>query len=479
MKVTDVLDSQFELWELVATGGMGQVFKARDRQTGAYIAIKTLLPQFASDPTAADELRREVKLSQRLQHPNIVRVHEYRVADHVPFIVMEFVEGRPLNYFQVEQPNRRLPEPVFRAFADQILDAVGFAHQAHVVHRDLKPANIMVQPSRQLKLLDFGIAAALKATYTRITGHSSGLTIQYASPEQINGEDPAPSMDIYSLGCVFFEMLAGKPPFHQGEILHQHLTKQPPQMADVSLELNAVVQACLKKHPDERPRSILELKAMLAGNQTVRVSRPAAPKPASRVGTATEQRSENAGMPSGTTAGGMTSATSLRPATTSSRPRATDPPVTRTSGPSLTPFLLIGVAAVLGIVWLIVASSGSDSRNRTPSPSYTPPPTAAVPQPEHKPPPAAYEPVNQRPAELPAQSFAPPEPQGPSPAEIRAEVERHLERGRNAHADGDYEAARAAFRRALALDATNKAARAGIERANRAEKAEAELLNKR
>jgi len=142
-------------------------------------------------------------------------------------------------------------------------------------------------PDGRLKIMDFGIAAAIKATYTRLTGHSSGLTIQYSSPEQINGENPSPSMDIYSLGCVFYEMLCGHPPFYQGEILHQQLNRTPDPVPGVAPALSNTVMACLVKDASQRPQSAAEVRALFAGGQTVRLRPAPMGKPATKPGSGT------------------------------------------------------------------------------------------------------------------------------------------------------------------------------------------------
>ena len=280
MKVGELIGGRFELRQVLGEGGMGQVFKAWDTELERFVAIKTLLTQFLSDPAALDEMKQEVRISQRLNHPAIVAVYDYRVHERTPYIIMEFVDGVPLHHHLFRQPQRKLDEPAVLALVDLILAGVGYAHERGVVHRDLKPANIMVQSAGGVKLMDFGIAAAIKATYTRVTGRTSGLTIQYSSPEQINGEAPSASMDIYSLGCVLYEMLTGHPPFYQGEVLHQQLTRQPPPMPGVSPWLSAVVLACLVKDPKKRLRSIPELRAALTGERTVKVAKQSASGPA-------------------------------------------------------------------------------------------------------------------------------------------------------------------------------------------------------
>ena len=277
MKTGEVIGGRFELRQVLGEGGMGQVFKAWDTELERYVAIKTLLPQFMSDPGALEEMKQEVRISQRLNHPGIVAVYDYRVHDRTPYIIMEFVEGLPLHHYLFRQGTKRLDENAFLVLADLILTAVGYAHERGVIHRDLKPANIMVLPSGGVKLMDFGIAAAVKATYTRITGHTSGLTIQYSSPEQINGEPPSASMDIYALGCVFYEMLTGHPPFYLGEVLHQQLTRPAPPMPGVSAHLNAAVLGCLLKDPKRRFRSVGEIRGFLAGDRTIKLPRKGLP----------------------------------------------------------------------------------------------------------------------------------------------------------------------------------------------------------
>jgi len=275
MNIGEILEHRFELKAILGEGGMGQVFQAWDRELERFVAIKTLLSQFLSDPAAVDDMKREVRTSQQLAHPRIVTVFDYRVHERTPYIVMEYVEGETLNYFVYRQPGHRLGEAGFRPMALAILDAAGYAHSKRVIHRDLKPANIMVRPDGELKLMDFGIAATIKATYTRLTGNSSGLTIQYSSPEQIRGENPAPAMDIYSLGCIFYEMLSGEPPFTRGDVLHQQLTKPAAPIAGVTGRLNEAVLMRLKKGPGQRAAPVGRIRQLLVDGQTVKIARPA------------------------------------------------------------------------------------------------------------------------------------------------------------------------------------------------------------
>jgi serine/threonine-protein kinase len=275
----EVLDRRFELLEVLGEGGMGQVFKARDRELDRPVALKVLLPQMAADPLATSDMKREVRLAQRLSHPCIVAVYDYRLHERTPFIVMEFVAGELLLHHIYAQPGHRLAEPAFRRLAEPIMAAVEYAHQQGVIHRDLKPENIMVTPAGSVKLMDFGIAAAAQVNYTRVTGRTSSLSVAYASPEQINGENPTPSMDIYSLGCVFYAMLAGHPPFYQGEILYQQLTRDPPPIPDVSPALSSVVLNCLVKDPRHRLQSVADVRVGLVSGKVRDLPRPATPPP--------------------------------------------------------------------------------------------------------------------------------------------------------------------------------------------------------
>jgi hypothetical protein len=275
-----ILEARFELRGVLGEGGMGQVYKAHDRELDRFVAVKTLLPQFLSDPVAMEDMKREVRLAQRLSHPNIVAVYDYRVHQRTPYIVMELIEGHSLLEHVFLHAGHRLPEEVFRALAEPIMAGVEYAHMNEVVHRDLKPENIMVTAAGGVKLMDFGIAAVAQANYTRMTGRSSSLSVAYASPEQINGASPVPSMDIYSLGCVFYTMLSGHPPFYQGEILHQQLTREAPAIPDVAAQLNAAVLACLVKDPSRRLRSVSEVRSAIAGNRTTRLARANSGAPA-------------------------------------------------------------------------------------------------------------------------------------------------------------------------------------------------------
>jgi len=253
----DELNGRYRLEALLAVSGMAQLFRARVLGQGRMRVIKTVHPGARVDAGAVDALKREVDLCEQLSHDNIVRVLDFCVSENgEPYIVMEFIEGQPLNEYLQDRGNR-LDEDTFVAFSTQILDAVAYAHKKGVIHRDLKPTNIIVQPHGAVKVLDFGIAAAV--------GDRAGadwLTAEYSSPEQIRQEPAAPSMDIYALGCVFYRLLAGRPPCigTEDEVRAQHLgSNEVEPIPGVSPALNRVILRCLCKDRARRYQSVEEI----------------------------------------------------------------------------------------------------------------------------------------------------------------------------------------------------------------------------
>jgi len=282
MKVGETIEGRYRIERPLGEGGMGKVYLAHDLALDKKVAIKTLLPQTASDIRAVEQLKKEVRLAQDLRHENICGVYHFQPSGDEPFVVMEFIDGEKLTHFIFRQPGHRCDEAIFRRLAAQILAAVEQAHRAGVIHRDLSSGNIMVKGDGAIRVMDFGIAASLKEAQSRATGSEVTVSIHYASPEQINGEAPSVSMDVYSLGCVFYEMLTGQPPFRQGDILHQQLTRQPDAMPGVSPALNQAVLACLVKDRTRRLRSVEEVRAALDGrlpagpilDRTIKIQKP-------------------------------------------------------------------------------------------------------------------------------------------------------------------------------------------------------------
>jgi serine/threonine protein kinase len=177
---------------------------------------------------------------------------------------MEFVEGETLKNFIFRQESHRCDEQAFLKLAKQILAAVAHAHEAGVIHRDLKPQNVMLTASGSVRVMDFGIAANIKETLSRTTSGFIAFSPLYASPEQIQGSHPQISMDMYSLGCMFYEMLTGQPPFCRGNIEYQQLHVEPKPMEGVSSRLNEAILRCLVKDPRKRCRDVQALQEMLS-----------------------------------------------------------------------------------------------------------------------------------------------------------------------------------------------------------------------
>ncbi|WP_157154950.1 MULTISPECIES: Stk1 family PASTA domain-containing Ser/Thr kinase [unclassified Diaminobutyricimonas] len=268
------LAGRYEVGELIGHGGMADVHVGTDSRLGRRVAIKLLKPTLADDPTFRTRFRQEAQAAARMAHPTIVRVFdagEETVTDQngierqLPFIVMEFVDGRLLKDIIAEGPMD--PQEATR-IAEGVLTALEYSHRAGVVHRDIKPGNIMVTPTGQVKVMDFGIARAISDSSATVAQTSVILgTAQYFSPEQARGESVDARTDLYSTGVVLFEMLTGRPPFRGDSpvaVAYQHVSEAPaPPSAynpRVSPAIDAVVLHALAKDRFERFQSAAEFR---------------------------------------------------------------------------------------------------------------------------------------------------------------------------------------------------------------------------
>ena len=255
----------------LGVGGMGVVWRARDAELDEPVALKFLPEVVARDDAAVAELMAETRHARRLTHPNIVRIHQFEREGAMAAVSMEFVDGMTLTNLRLAQPGEVFAVETLAPFVAQLCAALDYAHgQAKIVHRDLKPANILVTRDRVVKVADFGIARSLSDTHTRLTereGDTSG-TLVYMSPQQLSGEDPAASDDIYALGATLYELLTGKPPFHTGDVAWQIRETAPKPvkerlaslgLAPVPAEWADTIQACLAKEPQDRPRAAGEV----------------------------------------------------------------------------------------------------------------------------------------------------------------------------------------------------------------------------
>ncbi|HEY6813217.1 MAG TPA: Stk1 family PASTA domain-containing Ser/Thr kinase, partial [Propionibacteriaceae bacterium] len=275
---------RYELGELLGRGGMAEVRRAVDQRLGRSVAVKQLRTDLATDPTFQARFRREAQSAAGLNHPTIVAVYDTGeevdpvTGVAIPYIVMELVEGSTLR--DVLKDGRKiLPERALE-LTQGVLDALSYSHKAGIVHRDIKPANVMLTSNGGVKVMDFGIARAVADTSATMTQTAAVIgTAQYLSPEQARGETVDSRSDLYSTGCLLYELLVGRPPFvgdSPVSVAYQHVreTPLPPSQLDpeISPEIDAVVLKALAKDRSERYQSAKEMKddisRLLAGQQT-------------------------------------------------------------------------------------------------------------------------------------------------------------------------------------------------------------------
>ncbi|MEQ7129551.1 Stk1 family PASTA domain-containing Ser/Thr kinase, partial [Actinopolymorpha sp. B11F2] len=264
------LGGRYDLGEVLGHGGMAEVRIGIDRRLGRTVAVKTLRADLASDPTFQARFRREAQSAAALNHPSIVAVYDTgeEITDgmNVPYIVMEYVEGRTLRDV-LRESRRILPERALEITAD-VCDALEYSHRAGIVHRDIKPANVMLTPNGDVKVMDFGIARAVADASATMTQTAAVIgTAQYLSPEQARGESVDARSDIYSTGCLLYELLTSRPPFvgdSPVSVAYQHVREEPrpPSMLDpeVSPVADAITLKALQKKPLDRYQSAAEMR---------------------------------------------------------------------------------------------------------------------------------------------------------------------------------------------------------------------------
>ena len=254
---------RYRLESRIATGGMGEVWRATDTSLGRPVAVKVLKSEYADDPLFRSRFETEARHAASLHHPGVASVYDVGesallgAADGSglprPFLVMELVDGQPLS--ALLRGGQPLDPEVVRDLMAQAADAIGAAHRAGIVHRDVKPANLLVTPNRQMKITDFGIARASDGLGLTATGQVMG-TPQYLSPEQARGATATSASDVYSLGVVAFECLAGHRPFDADSPVATalaHLNDPVPDLPpEVPADLAAVVRRAMAKEPDQR-----------------------------------------------------------------------------------------------------------------------------------------------------------------------------------------------------------------------------------
>lgn len=264
-----VLAGRYRLLDKIGEGGAAEVFRARDEKLDRVVAVKLLRPQYVSDETWRKRFSVEAKAAAGLAHPNIIDIYDFgEVPDGSMFIAMQYVEGQNLK--EVLARRGKLPPLEAVAVARQICQALLVAHRSSLIHRDVKPQNIMLDSRDHARLMDFGIVKTTSATALTQTGITFG-TAAYLSPEQATGAPVGPTADIYALGCVLYEMLAGTPPFtgdNPAIVAYKQVWEQPRPLhelaPDVSPLLESVVMRCLQKDPTGRYPTAQDLDLALA-----------------------------------------------------------------------------------------------------------------------------------------------------------------------------------------------------------------------
>ncbi len=304
-----LLGNRYELDGVVGRGGMAEVYRARDIRLDRIVAVKTLREDLARDQTFQARFRREAQSAASLNHPSIVAVYDTGEdmlgPTPVPYIVMEYVDGRTLRDL-LREDRRLLPERAME-IADGVLRAIDYSHRNGIVHRDIKPGNVMLTKAGDVKVMDFGIARAVSDAQATMTQTAQVIgTAQYLSPEQARGERVDARSDLYSAGCLLYELLTGRPPFTGDSpvaIAYQHVRENPIPPSQVDPEIpawaDAIVLKAMAKDPADRYQS--------AGEMRVDVQRALSGMPVAAP-TRTEMYQGTRRMGPGTNAAGPTSA---------------------------------------------------------------------------------------------------------------------------------------------------------------------------
>ncbi|NBQ93024.1 MAG: serine/threonine protein kinase [Micrococcales bacterium] len=257
-----VYGGRYRLVSRIATGGMGEVWQAQDEVILRQVAIKILKQQYMGDPDFVERFRTEAKHAAMINHDGIANVYDYGEDDGSAYLVMELVPGESLS--SILEREKTLPEQQVISIMLQTALALDSAHREGLVHRDIKPGNLLITPDGEVKITDFGIARVANQASLTQTGQVMG-TVQYLAPEQATGKPASASGDIYSLGIVAYEALAGRRPF-KGETqmaiaMAQINETAPPLSEGIDPRLVKLVMDCMAKKPDQRPHTALELAA--------------------------------------------------------------------------------------------------------------------------------------------------------------------------------------------------------------------------
>src|SRR5688500_12664287 len=273
MTTPQVLGERYEIGGVLGRGGMAEVHRGRDLRLGREVAVKVLRQDLARDPSFQVRFRREAQAAASLNHPAIVAVYdtgEDRTATGAtPYIVMEYVEGDTLR--DVLRREGPLPPERAMALAADICGALDFSHRNGIVHRDVKPGNVMITPQGTVKVMDFGIARAVSDSAATMTSTAAVIgTAQYLSPEQARGEGVDARSDVYSMGCMLYELVTGAPPFTGDSpvsVAYQHVREDPRLPSSINpripAELDAILLKAMSKNPANRYQSAADMRSDL------------------------------------------------------------------------------------------------------------------------------------------------------------------------------------------------------------------------
>ena len=275
-----LLNNRYQLLQRVGSGGMAEVFRARDSMLERYVAIKVLRADYTNSQSFQERFRQEARAAANLSHPNIVTVHDFGLDRGQLFIVMEHVPGSDLKTLLKQRGRFTVEEAI--PLVVQACAGIGYAHRAGLVHCDVKPHNMLVTPDKRLKVTDFGIARALATIHPGERSDVVWGSPQYFSPEQAAGEPPSPASDVYSLGIVLYELLTGSLPFVAAtaqDLARMHLDAYPhpirEYLPDIPETLEQIVDKVLSKEPSARYRTADQL-----GRVLMRFGTQAQPAPA-------------------------------------------------------------------------------------------------------------------------------------------------------------------------------------------------------